>query len=498
MELFSDRPGDQGLPGRQRALAMSAVMLLTIMAVFDGTMINIALPHIAQSLEVSTSAAIWVTNGYLLATVMTLALFAALAARVGFRTQFTVGLVVFVLASAGCAAATSLPMLVAMRLLQGLGGAATLSIAPAIHRSIFPNRLLGRILGINALLIATCTAAAPLLAGAMLSLLDWRWLFAINVPLGLVALLMCIRVLPNQKNDTNAPFDIAGAIWSALMLGAVIMAVEAISPSSTSPSSIDQASQQQWLRAAAFAALAIVSGVAFVRRQRRAPAPLLPLSLFSSMRFSLAALTSLASFVSQGITFVALPILFQSVYGYNALIAALLFIPWPLGIMLSAPHAGRLSDRHSPAQISTVGLLIFSLGLIALALLPAEPNVWDIAARSLLCGLGFGYFQSPNNREMLGNAPRELSSYASGVLSIVRTFGQCMGAACVGVALALLVSSTMTAQQSLPLQAEALHYSLWLAAASSVAALALSYSRTRRARQESAAPAETGVSRSQS
>ncbi|MDH2434637.1 MFS transporter [Pokkaliibacter sp. MBI-7] len=479
MELFSDRPGDQGLPGRQRAQAMIGVMLLTTMAVFDGTMINIALPHIARSLEVSTSAAIWVTNGYLLATVMTLAFFAALAARVGFRTQFTVGLVVFVLASAGCAAATSLPMLVAMRLLQGLGGAATLSIAPAIHRSIFPNRLLGRILGINALLIATCTAAAPLLAGAMLSLLDWRWLFAINVPLGLVALLMCMRVLPSHKSDTRAPFDVAGALWSALMLGAVIMAVEAISPSSAAV-----ASQQQWLRAAGFAALAIISGVAFVRRQHRAPAPLLPLSLFSSMRFSLAALTSLASFVSQGITFVALPILFQSVYGYNALIAALLFIPWPLGIMLSAPHAGRLSDRHSPAQVSTVGLLIFSLGLIALALLPAEPSVWDIAARSLICGLGFGYFQSPNNREMLGNAPRELSSYASGVLSIVRTFGQCLGAACVGVALALLVSSSMTEQQSLPLQAQALHYSLWVAAIFSVAALLLSYSRIRRARQE--------------
>jgi DHA2 family multidrug resistance protein-like MFS transporter len=147
MSLFSDLPGDEGLPGVQRRRAMLAVMTATTMAVFDGTIINVALPQISLALQTSAAASVWVANAYLLATAMTLAAFAALSSRLGFRNQFTAGLAVFTLASLGCALSPSVEWLIAMRVLQGLGGAAMLSIAPAIHRTVFPNRLLGRILG---------------------------------------------------------------------------------------------------------------------------------------------------------------------------------------------------------------------------------------------------------------------------------------------------------------------------------------------------------------
>ena len=123
MELFSDQPGDEGLPGHQRLLAMAAIVTTTTMAVFDGSMVNIALPQIAQALHVSSDAVVWVANGYLLTTAMTLAIFAALVARIGFKAQFTLGLMVFTLTSSGCALSSSLEMLVLMRLLQGVGGA---------------------------------------------------------------------------------------------------------------------------------------------------------------------------------------------------------------------------------------------------------------------------------------------------------------------------------------------------------------------------------------
>ncbi len=457
MALFSNNPGDEGLPGRERGLAMAAVMTMTTMAVFDGSMINIALPQIARSLDASVGATVWVSNGYLLSAAMTLAIFAALSSRIGFRSIFTFGLSVFTLASVGCALSTSLDMLIIMRVLQGIGGAATLSIGPAILRSVFPNRLLGRILGLNALLIGSSTAIAPILGGTILSTLSWQWLFAINIPLGIIAVILTLRVIPDNPALKREPFDFAGALLSAIALGALIMAADAF----THPGNGDLTA------AVIYASTAVITGMAFVWVQRRVTKPLLPLDIFASSRFSLAALTSLASFVSQGITFIALPFLFQSVYGYSALVSALLFTPWPIGIILAAPHAGRLADRYSAAIISTVGLCIFAIGLALLAMLPEHAQAWDICLRSLLCGIGFGCFQSPNNREMLSNASRENSGYASGVLAIMRTFGQCLGAAFVGVMMSIYAQSS------------AVHFSLWMAVIATVLAIILSVSRLR-------------------
>lgn len=457
MALFSDQPGDEGLPGRERGLAMAAVMTMTTMAVFDGSMINIALPQIARSLDASLGATVWVSNGYLLSAAMTLAIFAALSSLIGFRSIFAFGLGLFTLASVGCALSSSLDMLVIMRVLQGIGGAATLSIGPAILRSVFPNRLLGRILGLNALLIGTSTAIAPILGGTILSTLSWQWLFAINIPLGIIALLLTLRVIPNNPALKREPFDYAGALLSAVALGALIMAADAF----THPGNGDLTT------AVIFASIAILTGLTFIWVQQRVTKPLLPLNIFASSRFSLAALTSLASFVSQGITFIALPFLFQSVYGYSALVSALLFTPWPIGIILAAPHAGRLADRYSAAIISTAGLCIFAIGLTLLAMLPEHAQAWDICLRSLICGIGFGCFQSPNNKEMLSNASRENSGYASGVLAIMRTFGQCLGAAFVGVMMSIYAQNS------------AVHFSLWMAVVATVLAIALSVSRLR-------------------
>ena len=479
MELFSDMPSDDGLPGAQRRLAMIAVMTATAMAVFDGTIVNIALPQISRALHASAGTVIWVANGYLLAMAMTLATFASLSTRLGFRTLFTSGLAVFTLASLGCALSSSMAMLICMRLLQGLGGAAMLSIAPAIHRTVFPNRLLGRILGLNAMLIATSTVIGPTLGGTLLAALSWQWLFAINVPLGIIAIVLSLRAVPGTHTPSGEPFDMAGAALSAMAMGALILAADACSRLAERGQFHDAA-----LTAAAYGLVALVAGILFVWDQRRARQALLPLDMFASKRFSLAALTSLASFVGQGIAFVALPFLFQNAYGYSAFEAALLFTPWPIGIMLAAPHAGRLADRHSPAALATAGLALFTVGLVLLAMLPDRAQAWDIAWRALVCGVGFGFFQSPNNREMLSNVARAHSGQASGVLAIMRTFGQCLGAAILGIILSVCTARAMVhggLQMNTLQDAQAIQLALWVAAAATALATVVSVSRLRQA-----------------
>ncbi len=260
----------------------------------------------------------------------------------------------------------------------------------------------------------------------------------------------------------QAPFDTVGAILSALLLGSTIMAANSLQNATSQFGSLC------WM------ALAALSGMAFIWQIRRTGSPLLPPSMFKNERFTLAAFTSMVAFVSQGITFIALPFLFQSEYGYSPVVSALLFTPWPLGIVLIAPHAGRWADTISAPAISTLGLVIFVVGLILLATLPARPSMWDICLRSLVCGIGFGCFQSPNNREMLSNVIREHASYASGVLSIMRTFGQCLGAAAVAVLLAA--------------DERSIHVALWSAAAASAVSVVVSASRLRKITH----PAETG------
>ncbi|TCB95062.1 MFS transporter [Enterobacter wuhouensis] len=454
MTLFTNLPGDEGLPGRERARVMAAVMMTTLMGVFDGTMIGIALPAMQSAMQIPANVAVWFANGYLLSAAMTLAIFAALATRVGYRPVFLAGLAIFTLTSIGCALARTPELLIGMRILQGIGGAATLSIAPAILRSVFPGRLLGRILGLHALLIASSSAIGPVLGGAILDTFSWQWLFAINIIPGSIALLLAFRSLPRKTSSASAPFDAAGAVLSATFLGAAVMAANS-------------------LASAGWGILALASGLTFIWHIRRTRNPLLPPVIFRNSRFTLAALTSLASFVSQGITFIALPFLFQSAYGFSPVASALLFTPWPIGIVLVAPHAGRWADSLSAPLISTLGLMIFVLGLILLATLPASPAAWDICLRSLVCGVGFGCFQSPNNREMLSNVSREYSSYGSGVLSIARTFGQCLGAAVVGVLLAVAPQA-------------AVHLALWIAVAASATAMTFSVSRLRKAVRASA------------
>jgi len=454
---------DDGLPPARRRLALAVIVIGTVMAVLDSSIANIALPTLARELRIDPASSIWVVNAYQVVITMLLLPFASLGDVLGLRKVYVAGIAIFTLGSLGCALSTTLAALVVWRIVQGIGAAALMSIAPALMRSIFPAAMLGTAVGISALTVASSAAAGPTIGGAILAVAPWPWIFAINVPLGIFATIFATRALP-RAIGSGARFDVPSALLSGPALALVIIGLDGI------------ARHLAPMLAGAILAASVACGVIFVRRQRTLAQPMLPLDLFAMPRFSLAAATSLCSFTAQGLAFVALPFLFQGAYGFSAFVGGLLFTPWPLAIAVVAPLAGRLSDRISSARLSTIGLAILALGLALLASLSAHPTIADIVWRAIVCGCGFGFFQAPNNRELLGSAPRNRSGSAAGILATVRLCGQSLGAA--GVAIVLSAAATRAASGThAGGVASSAHIALWLAA--TVAALGTIVSGTR-------------------
>jgi DHA2 family multidrug resistance protein-like MFS transporter len=418
----SQIPTADGLPPRERNWAMLSVAIGIIMASLDTAIANTALPAIALQLHATPAASVWIVNAYQLATVATLLPLAALSEIVGYRRMSLAGLAVFVLASLACALATSLPALVAARLVQGLGASALMSVNGALLRTIFPARLLGRAFGTNALIVAIGFALGPSLASAILAFWSWPWLFAINVPLGIVALIMGSRTIPRVRAQ-GGRFDPLAALYNVGAFGLLILALG------------DAAHFAGATTIFAELAAAIALLILLVKREAGQLSPMLPIDLFRRPLFALSSLTSVATFATQGIAFVSLPFYFEMVLKRSPVETGFLMTPWPVFVGIMAPIAGRLSDRHSPGLLGGIGLAALAGGMLSLLLLPAHATAVDIAWRMAVCGIGFGFFQAPNLKAIMGSAPLDRGGSASGVIATSRLTGQTLGAALVALCL---------------------------------------------------------------
>ncbi|WP_312584077.1 MFS transporter [Atlantibacter sp.] len=410
-----------GLPIPQRYGAILTIAIGIMMAVLDGTIANVALPTIAHDLNATPASSIWIINAYQIAIVASLLTLSFLGDMFGYRRVYQYGLVVFVIASLLCAFSRTLEMLTLTRILQGLGGAALMSVNTALIRMIYPQRFLGRGMGINSLIVAASAAAGPTIAAAILSVATWHWLFLINIPLGLLALVLAIRFLPANQQKSQQRFDLPSAIMNALTFGLLITAL-----GNYAQGNVD------WLLAAQLVALVVI-GTLFVRRQLRLPVPLLPVDLLRIPLFSLSISTSICSFTAQMLALVSLPFFMQTTLGFSEVKTGLLLTPWPLATMVVAPLSGYLVERIHAGLLGGIGLIVMACGLFGLAYLPANPSDLDIIWRMILCGAGFGLFQSPNNHTIISAAPRHRSGGASGMLGTARLLGQSTGAALVAL-----------------------------------------------------------------
>lgn len=415
-----------GLPAGQRLPALLVIILGIVMAVLDGTIVNLALPDITRELHATPAQSIWVINAYQVATLALLLPLASLGDIVGYRRVYLVGLSVFTLASAACAMADSLTTLALARVLQGLGAAGLMSVNTALVRLIYPKHLLGRGIAINSLVVATASVAGPSIAAGILSVASWPWLFALNVPFGLLSVWLGRKALPQNLSRSEGRLFPLDVLLNALMFGLVFLGVDGLGVRVEAvPGGAPAASL--WLPLAELAA-GIAVGVIYVRRQLAQPLPLFPLDLLRIPVFALSMGTSIGAFCAQTLAYVSLPFLLLGNYGFSHLQAGLLLTAWPLAIVATSPVVGRLIGRYSGGLLGSLGMALLALGLALLAVLPPHPSQLDIVWRMALCGVGYALFQSPNNHTIITSAPPHRSGGASGMLGTARLTGQTLGA----------------------------------------------------------------------
>src|SRR6266481_5136297 len=413
-----------GLPWERMRWAVAAIFTALAMASLDTAIANIALPAIAADLHVSPAEVVWVVNVYQIALVATLLPLGALGEIVGHQRIYLGGLLLFTLASLGCALAWSLESLLVARTLQGLGASGLMSVNTALVRFVYPTRMLGRGFGHNALVVATAFTLGPTIASGILAFAPWPWLFAVNLPFGVIAMLIGLKTLPATPRAVHT-FDFTGAILAAGCLGLFITGIgSAAHKASTGLVSGELAA-------------AVLLGWILTRRHADHPAPMLPIDLFRRPMFALSAATAVCSFAVQGLAFVSLPFYFEDVLMRTQVETGFFMTPWPLVVAIMAPIGGRLSDRYPVGILGGIGLALLGSGMVLLATLPASPGVANIVWRMVICGIGFGFFQTPNMKALMSSAPSHRSGSASSIVATARLTGQTLGAALAALCFAL-------------------------------------------------------------
>jgi DHA2 family multidrug resistance protein-like MFS transporter len=411
---------EDGLPKPRRYWSAAAIWLALSMAVLDGAIANVALPTIARELGATAATSIWVINAYQLTITMLLLPLAALGDGLGYRRIYIPGLVLFTVGSVACALSPTLELLIAARVFQGIGAACIMSMNAALVRATYPAKMLGRGIGYNAMVLSISAAAGPTLAAIILSVATWPWLFLINLPIGVAAVFIGSRALPHARGHGGS-FDMLAASLGAAMMGFVVFGAETFARTGAVVGTL-------------MIIIGIGSGALLVWHEWGDRAPLFPVDLLKIRIFSMSIGTSTVSFAAQMLAYVTLPFLFQSVLGKSAFETGLLMTPWPLALGVVAPIAGRLADKVRAGLIGAIGLGIMAVGLFMLSRLGDAPGTVDIVWRMAVCGLGFGLFQSPNNRTIVSSAPVNRSGAAGGMLATARLLGQTSGAVAVAVA----------------------------------------------------------------
>ncbi len=406
---------------KRKWYVMVAVAMGVFLATIDGSIVNVALPTLAIALETEFAWAEWVVLAYLLTVTSLMLGVGRLADMVGKKAIYQLGFVIFVLGSALCGVSPNVGWLIGFRVLQAVGAAMMMALGTAIVTEAFPTEERGKALGVVGLMVSLGIIAGPTLGGLILSSLSWRWIFYVNVPIGLAGIALVGRYVPARKPQGGQRFDGMGAGLLFLGLLALLVAL-----------SLGQGvGFANGLVMGLLLMAAILMGV-FIVVELRVSQPMLDLHLFRDALFSVNLLTGFLAFIVSSGTILLMPFYLQNVLGLPPASLGVVMGVVPLLVGLIAPFSGRLSDRVGSRILTTIGLGILLVGYGLVATLGLETSIVGYVLRFAPVGIGLGFFQSPNNSAIMGAAPRNRLGVASGLLSVTRTLGQTTGVALFG------------------------------------------------------------------
>lgn len=410
-----------GLPRPRRYWAVLTLMSVLVITVLDSTMVNVALPTIAKSLEIQPADVVRVVIVYSVTVVVTLLPFSAAAERIGFRRMFGIGVGVFGLASLASALSTSLLTLMLARIAQGVGASMLMCLFGGLVRNIYPLRKLGMGISLNASLVGVTAVLGPTLGAWILALASWPWIFLVNLPICVLAY-FGVRFLPDVPRAAGR-FDWVSTGLSVPAFGLAVLGLDALGEAP--------------LVALLFLTVSGGFGYFLLQRSRHQKTPLVPVDLLRIVAIRYAVGASLMLFAAQMASLVTLPFYFLRVLHYSYFDVGILLGAWSLGTAVMAPLAGYFSGRYPIAILCAVGAGVKALAMLMLILLSGDAGfVWFILAL-FAGGIGFGFFQTPNNRAILAGAPRHRSGAAGALQATTRVFGQSVGTALVAVVFAL-------------------------------------------------------------
>jgi EmrB/QacA subfamily drug resistance transporter len=419
----SEPPPARIIAGRAsyRWIVIGTVCVGAFMGQVDSSITQLLLPRLESEFNARLSTVSWVAVAYLLAMAAFLPIFGRLADIVGRKLLYTGGFLLFVMGSALCGLAPNLPVLIAFRVLQGIGAALLSSNSVAIVVAAAGKELRGRALGIQAAAQAVGLSAGPAIGGLVLDMLDWRWVFWINVPVGLAGTVMGWFVLPPTKDlPDDARFDWKGAVMIVPALTAVMAVLnEGYAWGATSPLLLG------------CVALAVILLTLFIRSERRADVPLIELKLFAQRAFSAGNVAGLLSYGTLFGLFFLMPFIFVRAYRDSILAAGLRLCIVPLMIGVVAPIGGALYDKLG-ARLPTVFGMVICVGALVMlgaVLEDARDSLPAVMLALAVFGIGQGLFVSPNNSAIVAAAPANLTGEAGGLLNVTRSLGVSLGVA---------------------------------------------------------------------